>query len=331
MRPSRTPAADSSPGPIRIDTRPRRASRRFHSVHMFQETTRRIPEPAPDSRLRDCPPWRATLAGVCVLCLAIPIMLFPMPVARLLVSDPVHEIILAGTMGTLAAISLIPVAARILAVDHSTFFVRSLNRHDARWWLIGLAIPTGLVAIGFVLGWVQVEPGEVRPGQVLTQLIAGVIIGLWTGTVEESIMRGVLLSIIGHRWSWPGAIFTTALVFGLLHHDAASGTVATGLYIAVTTVAGLLFGLVVVSTGNIVNAIALHATWNSVFNEFVLAPEPTASGTPIAALIHTESMIAIEGAALPESPLSLAVFCMLTIGYWFRITHRYEQTERHIP
>lgn len=253
-------------------------------------------------------------------------MLLPMPVARFLVSEPIGEVILAGIIGTLAAVCLIPVAASVLSVELRTFFVRYPTRQDAIWWLIGLGIPIGLVLIAFVLGWVQIDPGDIQPAQIIPQLLAGGAIGLWTGTVEESIMRGVLLAVIGHRWSWSGAILTTALVFGLLHHDAATGTAASLLYVGVTTTAGIFFGLVVVSTGNILNAIALHAIWNGVFNEFVLSPEPTSSGEPIAFLVDTGS-VSIEGATLTESPLALLLFIVLTIGYWYWLTRNDRETD----
>lgn len=231
--------------------------------------------------------------------------------------DPLNQTILAGSLGTIATVGLAPILPRLVGVHPTTCFIRRPTRR-AIWWAIGgfglagiLVISSAVVSSGAI---VFSHPGRLG---IARRLLAGAVLGLWTGTVEEVLFRGLLLSILGHRWHWPGAILVTSLAFGLLHNGHAETTLASTLYVFLTIIAGVLFSLMTLARGNVSSAIAVHASWNAAFSGYLVA---WSASTP-APLVRIDQagptwLFGSQAVSVPESPLAIILFLLVTILYF---------------
>lgn len=284
-----------------------------------------------EPRFRTLPPWKIALVCLGVAVAGLAIMAVPGPLATRATSGPLSQPIVAGSIGFLAALSIIPAAARLLDVDRGTFFFQRPRIETLGYTGFGVVVGFALLASASLVGSVSVTLADLSLRAVFGHLLAAILVGLWTGTIEEFLVRGVFLSLLGHRWHWPGAIGATSLLFGLLHHGAAAGTTASMLYITVTTLAGVLFALVTVVTGNIWNAVALHATWNGLFNAYVVGLEPPGEITPIFTIEvrGANRLLSAGGASLTESPLAVALFASALLGYGVWTARDSYSNERH--
>jgi membrane protease YdiL (CAAX protease family) len=140
-------------------------------------------------------------------------------------------------------------------------------------FVAGLAAQIPLAEVQNILDEVWPIPMEhkLRMRQLLTadDLWNGLAILLAVVVVapvgEELVFRGTMLSGLDRRYGPRRALLLTALLFGLLHASPAAFTPAVP-----ATVAGVLLGALVLHTGSVLPAIALHAGVNAVP---VLVPE----------------------------------------------------------
>lgn len=293
----------------------------------------RIPTPStPDEpRLRTLPTWVATIVCGVAAAITLALMIIPRPLAAVVTSEPMTESIVTGAIGFLGAVLCFPALALFHGVSPSALFLTRPGRAAFRWGGIGLAIGGTVIGLAALGGWATLSPGELTLSQLAVRVVAGLAVGLWTGTLEEFLMRGIVLSILGHRWSWPGAVVTTAVVFGLLHHAAAETFTATVLYVALTTIAGLLFGIITVTSGSVWNAVFLHAAWNAFFNEFVVAVDGSVGIDPVLVVsVTAHPAVSPGGAALSESPLAVALFVLVLIATVRRIPDS-DPSDRSVP
>lgn len=272
-----------------------------------------------ESRLRSLEPWAATL--ICMGALTISILGFVHPpmVASRLAPGAFREPIMTGILGTCGGIALFLLFVRWLRFPPHIFFIRVPGRHALLWIGITSAAASILLILAIVMSSTSVAIQVGQPNAMTARIVAAVAIGLWTGTIEELLFRGVFLSVLGYQWQWPGAILVTALLFGFLHHGGADTLLATVLYIGVTTIAGALFGILVVVTGNVWNAVAFHATWNAVFSGYLISIGPTPSSDAILAItLDPGWMLGAGDSAVPESPLAIVLIgAILGLYLWF--------------
>lgn len=78
--------------------------------------------------------------------------------------------------------------------------------------------------------------------------------GLFFPIIEELIFRGVIYWIIKRIWSVPGAIFVSAIAFGLYH-----GNLVQFIY---AFIMGIIFAMAVEWYGGVVTAISMHMCAN---------------------------------------------------------------------
>lgn len=270
-----------------------------------------------EPRLRALAPWQATLVCFGAVSVAIPLLVGPPAIADRLAPGAFVEPVVTGSIGAIGGIVLFLSFAWILGVPPAVFFLRFPGWQAIRW----TGLTTGSVGVLLMLALAgapdQAVITHVGLAGFAWRLLAAISIGLWTGIIEEFLIRGVLLSVIGHQWHWPGAILGTALIFGLLHQGGAETIVGTALYVGVTTVAGVLLGLVVVYTGNIWNAVAFHATWNALFAGYLIGLDVSAVANPIVTIPPNLPWLLSAGdGTLAESPLAFVLLLGLLGAYW---------------
>lgn len=265
-------------------------------------------------------PWQAAATCLAAACMAIPVLVLPGGIAGRFAPGPFAEPILSGSLGAIAGVLLFVLLAQFVGVPPRAWFLRYPDREALIWILVTGIVVAPILATAFFVAPDAVTVADVGIFDLAYRILAAVAIGLWTGIVEEFLLRGVVLSILGHQWHWPGAILVTALAFGLLHQGGGETVTATALYVGITTVAGILFGLIVVLTGNIWNAVAFHATWNAVFAGFLVGFDPSSDPSPLVALAsELPWMLAADGAVPPESPLALLLLTLLLCTYWLHV------------
>ena len=147
-----------------------------------------------------------------------------------------------------------------------------------RWSAVIVAVVVAVIALGLAIPAVrELFRNEAFRDLDVALLSAFVLIPLQTVISEELLFRGVLLGSLLRRSSVRRAVVVQALLFGLWHIVSATGlsasnagigdAVGTGAggpilgvlgAVAFTTVAGLIFGWLRVTTGSILPAMALH-------------------------------------------------------------------------
>lgn len=266
--------------------------------------------------------WHGASICVAAAWLALPLTLVPGVLAARYASGPLHAPILAGVFGTIVALLGFAAFARAIRVPPRGLFLRRPDRAAPIWASVTFLLAAFLVASTLPsAGTPVVGPWGLE--DVLVRVAAAAAIGLWTGIVEEFLLRGVVLAVIGHRWHWRGAILVTALLFGALHHAAGTTPVARGLYVLLTVVAGLLLGTIVVASGTVWNAVAVHATWNAAFAGYLVGVDPGATPAPLVVIPMTDPGW-LHGAGrttLSESPLAVLLFVLVGSVYAWRL-HR---------
>jgi uncharacterized protein len=134
--------------------------------------------------------------------------------------------------------------------------------------LAGLAIP---IVLGLALGWFDVvailDPGALGlwAGSAL-MLIAMLGVGLW----EELVLRGVFVCNAAdglRRWlparrALAGGVLLAAVVFGLGH----LGQPDNPAFVLTWILAGVVFGVIYVLSGNLALPIGAHAAFNTAYN-----------------------------------------------------------------
>lgn len=273
-----------------------------------------------ESRLQTLAPWQAMSVVVVACVLTIPLLFGPRMLADRMALGAFEEPILVGVLGVLGALVVFPGIAIAIGVSPGAWFIRRPSADVLRW----IGVTSGMVGV-VVLAPFWTDPTgstlqSIAAPELLARVAAAIAIGLWTAVIEELLLRGVILSMIGHRWHWPGAIVVTALLFGLLHQGGGSTPVAATLYVLLTGIAGLFLGVLVVATGNVWNAVAVHATWNAAFAGYVIGIDPSARSAPVlVAQTDPGWLLGAGDAAISESPLAIALFVLVLVTYTWRL------------
>lgn len=134
----------------------------------------------------------------------------------------------------------------------------SLNQ---TFWGITAAVSTlcCIIVSGIALGgYIEVLHRPFVSSMLITVGTAGI--------VEELLFRGVVFQALLQRFGDVVAILSTSIVFGLLH---ATNPGATVLGIVNVMLAGILFGVMVRSTGTLWMSMGFHVAWNLCLELFV--------------------------------------------------------------
>ena len=138
------------------------------------------------------------------------------------------------------------------------------------WLLLVLIVPVGLALLGAVLLFAV-------DGADWTTVLIVLATTMLVGIGEETAFRGLVLNSLATRIPVAGAVFVSAILFGLMHSVNAiiQPVGSTIVQVVVTGLYGVIFGFVyVTSGGNLVLVIVLH--W--LYDFSLIAPMATKEG-----------------------------------------------------
>jgi membrane protease YdiL (CAAX protease family) len=121
----------------------------------------------------------------------------------------------------------------------------------------GVLMVGALLALEWVLGWVEPTRVDGAASAVLGSLFAALGVGL----MEELLLRGAVLQNLGERFPLWAATLVTGLLFGLLHLANPAQRVNAA-FVASAAVATLMLVLARFVTGSLGWAIGWHAGWD---------------------------------------------------------------------
>ena len=215
--------------------------------------------------------WQVTSLCIGLVVLAVPLFVLPSQVATpLRAYHPVTDPIDTAALGIALSVTAFVAVAKLLQVPLTDVYITWPRRTAVRWGLVGVLIASIVItaAMHSIGGTLLIRYDGVT--SVLFVLLVAFALALWASILEEFLMRGYLLSIVGQRWNWPAAIVVTAALFGLLHNGHATDSAGTVLYVGTAGMAGVLFAVVTIHTGNVWGAVAIHAAWNTLFSTHLL-------------------------------------------------------------
>ncbi len=181
------------------------------------------------------------------------------------------------------------------------------RRMDGQQLLKGIVF--GAVFAGLSMGIGILLAGDLRPGLALDRwlilflpLVALVIV---QATAEELVFRGYLAQQLAARFSfWPIWALLPSFLFGLLHFAPHLPGGGGYYYVAVTTMAGLMFCALVWRSGSLWAAVGVHVTVN-VVNLSTIGMDSIISGTQL--------FVAEENALIPLMQVDLVITTVMLI------------------
>jgi membrane protease YdiL (CAAX protease family) len=174
---------------------------------------------------------------------------------------------LAGVYAGLCAALLLAHLCVLRWVDRRGWEIVGLGGTAARAGLLLRAAVLGAAAIAipvmglWALGWLRLESAP--PGSSLAQAARALLVLVPAALFEELLLRGYVFAALRDGVGLVGALLLTSIVFGVLHR---ANPHTTAVAIAMVTLAGVLLGMVLVSTRSLYAAWVAHLAWN-----FVLA------------------------------------------------------------
>ena len=212
-------------------------------------------------------------ARVFLSLLSIVVLLFSQLTAQLLAELfvglglplPLGNLIAGALYAAIAAGGLWLLCNKLMAVSMAD--CRITKPKISRFWAgAAFALPA-IVCVVLILTPGQWELSRMD-AQTKWAVITGAVfyIGLAVGLVEEMVFRGVIFSMLEHRFSKWTAILVPSVAFGLLHIIGAGEMDLLSIcqLIAAGSLVGILFSFVTIETGSIWNAALMHGVWNMV-------------------------------------------------------------------
>ncbi len=123
----------------------------------------------------------------------------------------------------------------------------------------GLVLFSFIVLISAIFGWIDVQPQSNALPVLLFASLLTLPGWLLQSSLEELVMRGWLLPVIGAKRSVVLGLLISSLLFAVLHLLNPGVSLLSTLNIAL---AGLMFALLVLWEGSIWGAFGLHSAWN---------------------------------------------------------------------
>ena len=139
--------------------------------------------------------------------------------------------------------------------------------------------------------------------------------------LEELLFRGYLMSLLTRYFNVPVALIISSLAFAIVHADNDNFSAIGFLTI---TIAGILFGLLFLKTGQLWLATGMHAAWN--FMQGVVFGIPTSGNRTYSIMETTTSGPAwLSGGAFGFEGSILAVLVVVAATWWYRESYRQEK------
>lgn len=281
-------------------------------------------------------PWRLTVAAVLVA-------LTNLILGSLLVAvRGVIDGVVGQTLFFVTVVVALPTASYLVGRRP----VRKLGLDVDGQWLrdagfglaLGVVLPTILVGVTFLAGWLRVTETFVRDtdaflsfGTLSTpaSLLAVTLFFFGVAVSEELLVRGYLLTNlaealggferVGRRWAIVIATLSTAALFGLLH---AGNPSASTLSTTNVTLFGVLLGLAYVWTDRLGVAIGFHLAWNAVVGAvYGLPVSGITVGVAVLATDTTGPALLTGGSFGPEGGLLVLLALVVGTGltaWWVR-------------
>lgn len=188
--------------------------------------------------------------------------------------------------------------------------LRRPTKETLRWAAFGLLLPGGVLGLHLAVQDATRVSTVVDPELIAEYVVASVAAGVLAGVVEEIAFRGYLLTLVEERWGPRIAVVATSSVFALLHQGHAGSSTGAVLVLGTTFLAGVLLSQVTLRTGNVWNAVAVHAGWNGVLSAEIVAMAPPGSspGPAIVAYGIERGGVLLTGgdATVGAAPLTMA-------------------------
>lgn len=232
------------------------------------------------------------------------------------------------TIGSLMAIYTVRRRISRQSLRSAGFGTSKWLRELGEGWLLGML----LVLTGYVLmlltGMAQSEGWYFLPATFLGWFLLFLIQPFF----EELVFRGFLMSILIRYFDKRVALIVSAVAFALVHGTNDGFSLIGFLSIMV---AGFLFGLLFLKSGQLWLPTAMHAAWN--FTQGVICGFPT-SGIETYALTRTTTSGPdwLSGGVFGFEGSILALLLLIAAVWWYRDSFRQEKlseiiTQSHIP
>lgn len=191
--------------------------------------------------------------------------IFLISCAFVVYGDPSLELALAEIRWALPLGMLIQTIASVgvLWVTVVKFGKRRMIELEGRGAAGGLlyGLGAGILFIGIVVaGLIASGHATLQAGRLNYKVLYAAVFAAGSATAEEVAMRGILLRLLVGRFGvWPGLLVSSCF-FGLMHATNPNATLIG--IVAVASQAGLIFGIVYLTTGRLWAPIGMHAGWN---------------------------------------------------------------------
>lgn len=184
-------------------------------------------------------------------------------------------------------------------------------------WLLG----TILVSIGYFLLLLTGLAQSSGQAFVFSTFMGWLLLFLIQPLVEEIIFRGFLMSLLGRYFNLKVALVVSSFAFALVHADNDGFSIIGFVTI---TLAGFLFGLLFMKTGQLWLATGMHAAWN--FTQGVIFGFPT-SGIKTYAIMETTTSGPdwLTGGPFGYEGSILAVLLIIAGIWWYRSSWQQEK------
>lgn len=261
--------------------------------------------------------------------------------------------VLAGAHPPVGRNLLVHLVAVALVVAITWLYRRLIDRRG--WRDLGLPLPgraqlvaggagfglgvvsiVGFFGVGWVLGWVRVDGGEVAErgvAAVVGLLAAGLVMYAASALFQELAFRGYLFQNLAERLSTRTAAVVAGLIFAALHlpGDEFSPLLALVVVIDLTLMACFLT-LTRLVTGSLWLAIGFHTAWNWTM-DYMFSLDTAAGPDYGNALVHTR----VGGPDLMGGQhggvelLYALTSALLLAGYWLVIRRRRRVNSPGVP
>jgi CAAX amino terminal protease family protein len=152
---------------------------------------------------------------------------------------------------------------RLLRGSLSIYRITPVRLHF-KYFILAFTMTGFVVACLILSGGIFTAGNEEHKLAIITSSL--LFYGLATGIVEESIFRGVILSIFEKRWNRSIAIVLPSILFGILHIVGSDlDLISIVQLILAGTLVGILFSLIAIESNSIWNSAIIHGIWNMVF------------------------------------------------------------------
>lgn len=190
------------------------------------------------------------------------------------------------------------------------FGLRKWPSEFGEGWLLG----TILVAAGYLLLLLFGLADSHGQPFVLSSFLGWLLLFIIQPLVEEIMFRGYLMSLLGRYFNLKVALVVSSFAFALVHADNDGFSIIGFVTI---TLAGFLFGLLYMKTGQLWLATGMHAAWN--FTQGVVLGFPT-SGIKTYAIMGTTTSGPdwLSGGPFGYEGSILAVLLIIAGIWWYR-------------